>query len=114
MTAKPLPSVKIRIVYVLSEAHKPVSRALIARIASDAVLVVDEVAVQEVLDEWTQFLRKHPQRDRVLYSVYHNSFQDFLRRRDIVQAAGVTLKGIHGLIADNLWADLFEIGSTSG
>jgi hypothetical protein len=43
----------------------------------------------------------------MVYSVYHASFQEFLHRRDIVQAAGLTLKNISALIADRLWEDLF-------
>jgi len=58
--------------------------------------------VQEVLDEWEQFLRKEQVNDETYYSIYHSSFRDFLYRKDIVQAAGVTLQGINALIADNL------------
>ena len=112
MRAKPLPKVKIRIVYVLADARRTVSRGLIARLASTEEVPVDELAVQEVLDEWDEFLREHREDGRTLYSVYHTSFQDFLHRRDIVQAAGVTLKNINALIADNLWEDLF--GNTTG
>jgi hypothetical protein len=106
MTAKPLPRTKIQIVYVLAEAHRPVSRRLIARIANSAAVPVDELAVQEVLDEWDEFLREERADDLTQYSIYHASFQDFLHRQDIVQAAGVTLKGIGSLIADNMWDDL--------
>ena len=54
MTGKPLPRMKIRIIYVLSVARAPISRRLIARLAGDA----DEVEVQEALDEWAAFLRE--------------------------------------------------------
>ena len=106
MTAKPLPRTKIQIVYVLAEARRSVSRHLIARIAGSAAVPVDELTVQEVLDEWDEFLREESSAGVTQYSVYHASFQDFLHRQDIVQAAGVTLKGIGSLIADNLWGDL--------
>jgi TIR domain/AAA ATPase domain len=107
MTAKPLPRTKIRIVYVLAEARRTVSRRLIARLASTDEEPIDELAVQEVLDEWDEFLREQSEDGTTVYSVYHASFQDFLHRREIVQAAGVTLKNINALIADNLWEDLF-------
>jgi hypothetical protein len=67
---------------------------------------VDQLAVQEVLDEWKQFLHEQPASDGLRYSVYHASFRDFLHRKDIVQAAGVTVKGINALIANNLWKSL--------
>lgn len=106
MTAKPLPRTKIQIVYVLAEARRPVSRRLIARLANSETVPADEVVVQEVLDEWDEFLREERIGDLTQYSVYHASFQDFLHRQDIVQAAGVTIKGIGSLIADNIWDDL--------
>jgi hypothetical protein len=107
MTAKPLPRVKIRIVYILSEVRQPVSRQLISEFATDQTMQVDQLAVQEVLDEWTQFLHEQPSSEGMRYSVYHASFRDFLHRKDIVQAASVTIKEINALIADNLWQSLF-------
>jgi hypothetical protein len=107
MTAKPLPRVKIRIIYVLCEIRQPVGRPTIARFASDASMTVDELSVQEVLDEWDQFLHEQPGPPETRYSIYHASFRDFLQRKDVVQAAGVTLPEINALIADSLWGDLF-------
>jgi hypothetical protein len=107
MTAKPLPHTRIRIVYVLSEARRPVSRRLIARLARDDTSEISELAVQEVLDDWDEFLREESGADGVLYSIYHASFRDFLNRLDIVQAAGVTTREINALIADNIAKDLF-------
>jgi len=107
MTVKPLPRIKIRIVYILSEVRQPVSRSLIAQFANDESIHVDELIVQEVLDEWEQFLHEQLALEGTRYSIYHVSFRDFLHRKDIVQAAGVTIQGINALIADNLWTDLF-------
>jgi hypothetical protein len=107
MAAKPLPRVKIRIVYILCEVRQPVSRKLISDFASDKQMQVDPLTVQEVLDEWDPFLHEQPTPDGPRYSVYHASFRDFLHRKDIVQAADVKIPDINALIADNLWADLF-------
>ena len=108
MTAKPLPRPKIRIVYILSEVHQPVSRRLISEFATDAAILVDELTVQEVLEEWDEFLRELPNEEGLRYSIYHASFRDFLHRKDVVKAAGVTLKDINALIAGNLWDSLFR------
>jgi len=67
MTAKPLPRTKIRIVYVLAEAKRPVSRRLIAHLSHTNDLPVDELAVQEVLDEWDEFLREDREDGAVKY-----------------------------------------------
>lgn len=101
MTAKPLPRTKIKIVYVLAEARKPVSRQLISEFSGE-----DALTVQEVLDEWQQFLREQRIDGQTCYSIYHASFQEFLHHQDIVQAAGVTIQGINAMIADNLAEEL--------
>lgn len=98
MDAKPLPENKIKIVYILCEVRRPVSRHLLADFAKE-----EELKTQAILDEWGQFLREHQEGEQKQYSLYHASFRDFLHRKDIVQAAGVSLEGINKIIADNLW-----------
>lgn len=114
MTTKPLPRVKIRIIYVMCEVRQPVSRKLISDFATDQTMRVDELAVQEVLDEWSQFLHEQPTPDGTRYSVYHSSFREFLHDKEVVRAAGVTIKDINALIANNLWADLFGDSNQKG
>jgi hypothetical protein len=93
---------KIKIVYVLAELREPVSRELIAEFAGE-----DAFTVQEVLDEWQQFLHRDKFNGETRYSIYHSSFCDFLSRKNIVQAAGVALQNIHTQIADNLMQGMF-------
>jgi hypothetical protein len=97
MTAKPLPRDKIKIVYVLAEALQPVSCKLISELAGE-----DGLTVQEVLDEWEQFLREQVIDGQTRYSIYHASFQDFLHRKEIVQKAGETIEGVNARIVDSL------------
>jgi transcriptional regulator with XRE-family HTH domain len=101
MTASPLPKERIKVIYVLSEVRRPVSRALLSDFCKE-----DEITVQSILDVWIQFLHKQRVDKENRYSLYHNSFRDFLNRQDIVQAAGFTVEGINKLIGDNLWGDL--------
>ena len=111
MTAKPLPRVKIRIIYVMCEVRQAVSRSLLAQFSTDRSMQVDELTIQEVLDEWKQFLHQHPTSDGIRYSIYHGSFRDFLHRKEIVQAAGITLQEVNALIANNLWDSVFTEGN---
>jgi hypothetical protein len=106
MLTHPLQRTRIRIIYILAEVKQPVSRRLIAQFATDHSLAVDELTVQEVLDDWRQFLHVR-RRDTVRFSLYHASFRDFLHRKDVVQAAGVAVKDINAMIADDLWGSLF-------
>jgi hypothetical protein len=108
MTARPLPRAKIRIVYILCELRQPASRTLIHQFADDEEISVDKLTVQDVLDEWDQFLHKQCEAAGTRYSIYHNSFRDFLHRKDIVEATGESIKGINAVIADDMWTDLFD------
>lgn len=95
MTANPLPVEKIKIVYILGEVREPVSRRKICDFSGE-----NEYAVQQVLNEWKQFLHELMKEEK-RYSVYHSSFRDFLHRKDILETHPVTLLGIHQLIAKN-------------
>jgi len=101
MTAIPVPKTKICVIYVLCELRKPIRRKLLAQCCG-----VDEIEVQQILDEWEQFLHKVPQDDGLRYSLYHDSFAEFLHRKEVVQAARVNIKDINRLIARWLWGDL--------
>jgi hypothetical protein len=108
MTAKPPPRVKLRLIYIICEVRKPVSRQLLSEFATDDAIQVDEIDVQEVLNEWKQFLLEDHVERQARYSLYHTSFREFLHRKDIVQAAGMTIEGVNALIGNNLWASMFD------
>lgn len=95
MMAKPLPERKVKIIYILSEVHRPVSRELLAEFAKERA-----IQIQEVLDEWDQFLHKQVKDGTMRFSIYHNSFRDFLNRRDIIQAARIDIGDINDSISD--------------
>jgi hypothetical protein len=109
MTANPLPVAKINIVYVLCEAGQAISRTLLADFAGQP-----EPLVQSVIDDWYEFLHEQEVDGDKRYTIYHSSFRDFLHRKDIVQAAGVSIQAIHGQIADNLWRDIVSNESDNG
>ncbi len=83
LNAKPRSRNKFKIVSVLAQACQPISCRLIAREAAE-----NEFAVQAVLDNWKQFLRQQRGTRPICYSIYHNSFRDFLYSKEIVKAAG--------------------------
>ena len=96
MNAQPKPLFKIKIVYILSESPQPIPfeeiiEILIANHQQEQEL---GLRVQEVLDEWSQFLREEKKYQQTFYSLYHSSFRDFLRNEKTVQRAGITLPGI--------------------
>jgi hypothetical protein len=92
---------KLKVIYLLTKTPKPVSCDLLADFAEE-----DALDVQEVLDDWEQFLRRSSDTPPY-YSIYHASFQRFLHRKDVVQKAGVSLRDIETAISDNLWENLY-------
>jgi hypothetical protein len=92
---------KLKVIYLLTKTRKPVSCDILADFAEE-----DALDVQEVLDDWEQFLRRTGDSPPD-YSIYHPSFQRFLHRKDVVQEAGVSLRDIETAISDNLWEDLY-------
>ncbi|MEG4530672.1 ATP-binding protein [Microcoleus sp. D2_18a_D3] len=95
---------KLKVIYLLTKTRKPVSCDILADFAEE-----DALDVQEVLDDWEQFLRRSGDSPPD-YSIYHASFQRFLHRKDVVQKAGVSLGDIETAISDNLWGDLYGDG----
>lgn len=102
MNAEPPPETKLKIVYIMGETRQPVSRKLISDYAKEK-----EITVQNVLNEWKQFLHEQRIENQTCYSIYHASFLDFLHRQDIVQAARVEIRNINAMIANSLWEGLF-------
>nr|WP_181154213.1 ATP-binding protein [Nostoc sp. 'Peltigera membranacea cyanobiont' N6] len=94
MTTNPLPDAKIKIVCILGEVKQPVSRQQICDFSGE-----DTRTVQTVLNEWEQFLHELIKDEQKRYSFYHASFRDFLHRKDILDKTGLTIPGIHSLIA---------------
>ncbi|WP_333201634.1 hypothetical protein [Microcoleus sp. S28C3] len=92
---------KLKVIYLLTKTRKPISCDLLADFAEE-----DALDVQEVLDDWEQFLRRNNYTPPH-YSIYHASFQRFLHRIDVVQKAGVSLRDIETAISDNLWEALY-------
>jgi hypothetical protein len=95
---------KLKVIYLLTKTRKPVCCDILANFAKE-----DALDVQEVLDDWEQFLRRSSDSPPD-YSIYHASFQRFLYRKDVVQKAGVSLRDIETAISDNLWGDVYGDG----
>jgi transcriptional regulator with XRE-family HTH domain len=100
MTKPPLPVKTLRIIYALSEAGVAISSALLSKFSKENI-----ITVQQVIDEWKQFLHTAKFDNTSHYSFYHESFRDFLNRKDIIQAAGIDLKEINKDISDTFFND---------
>ncbi|MEO9127405.1 MAG: hypothetical protein ABI262_22370, partial [Microcoleus sp.] len=65
---------KLKVIYLLTKVRKPVSCDIVADFAEE-----DALDVQEVLDDWKQFLRRSSDTPPD-YSIYHVSFKEFIHR----------------------------------
>lgn len=93
----PLLELKVRIIYFLSQAEEPVSCRWLARSAGEK----NVMTVQQVLGKWNSFLRHEKVGRETRYTIYHNSFRQFLEADETVQSAGLTLEDINDDICDN-------------
>lgn len=98
----PRPVIKLNVVYHLAETHQPISCELISEYIHETPLTV-----QQILEEWLQFLHKRIIENRTCYSIYHRSFSEFLHDQEIVKQAGVSLQAINKQKADYLWEAMF-------
>ncbi|OYD95791.1 hypothetical protein CDG76_12775 [Nostoc sp. 'Peltigera membranacea cyanobiont' 210A] len=96
------------ILCVLVEVGKPISCESIARITGR-----DEYDVLELLNKWLEFLRKQKQNQEDYYSIYHQSFADFLRNQPSLKREkknnNIDWQEVQRLISDSndqLWASL--------
>lgn len=107
MNVEPLPVTKLKVIYFLTETRKPISCGMLAKLSGE-----ESLAVQEILDEWEQFLRVEPTEGKPVYSIYHGSFHNFLHRQDIVQevAPAVRPEGIVKQITSKLLGMVYKNG----
>ncbi|MEG4291446.1 ATP-binding protein [Microcoleus sp. C2C3] len=80
----PLLEMKVKIIYVISKAREAVSRRWIAKSVGET-----DFKVQQLLKKWDSFLRQQQVSGEIRYSIYHNSFREFLAKDETVQSAGV-------------------------
>ncbi|MEG4201903.1 ATP-binding protein, partial [Microcoleus sp. Pol12A5] len=86
----PLLEMKVKIIYVISKAREAVSRGWIAKSVGET-----DFKVQQVLKKWDSFLRQQQVSDEIRYSIYHNSFREFLAKDETVQSAGVNVEELN-------------------
>jgi len=93
----PLLELKVRIIYFLSQAEEAVSGRWLAKSVGEK----NVMKVQQVLKKWESFLRHEKVGKETRYTIYHNSFRQFLEADETVQSAGLTIEEINRQITDN-------------
>lgn len=95
--------IKLNVIYHLSESYRAISREMLSEYVEQP-----EIVIQDVIDEWIQFLHKLIVQKETCYKIYHQSFQDFLHEEETVKAVGSDyLRKIKVTKADVLWEGIF-------
>lgn len=101
---------KLPVLVALTIAKEPISLNLIRDFSG----VQRDSRVQAVVDEWAPFLQPLEMEEEgereIRWRLYHESFFDFVTRKDQVEAERVDLKKAHGQAADVLWQTLYPEG----
>lgn len=101
--------VKLKTIYVLANMKKPISSEFLTNIVKSSDSNITNLQIEEVLDQWQQFLTETNQKGDAEYTFYHKSFTDFLASTKMIKATGVDNREIKNIIADHL---LNNINST--
>ncbi|MBD2518452.1 NACHT domain-containing protein [Nostoc sp. FACHB-973] len=83
------------ILYILVEIGTAIPCEMIADIAQE-----DEYEVQQVLDNWVEYLKQQTIDGDNCYSIYHASFLDFLKSKPILDTKRQLIKEVNQRIVD--------------
>ncbi|WP_369212008.1 hypothetical protein [Streptomyces flavofungini] len=88
------PHEKLKVLYVLLEYQEPISVRLLSEITAEQA-----TTVAGITREWSQFLRRDAVDGERRYSLYHESFAEFLRREEVLAASRIDLAEINEMIS---------------
>ena len=98
MDSKPFAIENLKILFILGVVRQPISAKLLSEFSQEDVIVV-----QRILDNWRQFIHKEIAGGQIRYSLYHQSFSEFLHQKEIVSSISSRHIDPTMLITDNLW-----------
>lgn len=86
---------RVMILFILVEIGTPISGEMISEIINK-----DECHVQDVLDEWIEYLKLQTIDEDICYSIYHASFLDFLKGKREFKATRKLFTEVNKRIVD--------------
>jgi len=99
---------RVVILFILVEIGTPIPCEMIADIANQ-----EEFTVQEILNEWIEYLKQQKIDGDTCYSIYHASFLEFLTAKRELQRNRKLLKDVNQRIVDYLEREQEEDGKDS-
>jgi hypothetical protein len=88
---------RVMILFILVEIATPISGEMIFDIVNE-----DECDVQDILNEWIEYLKPQTIDKDICYSIYHASFLDFLKAKREFNPTRKLFEEVNKRIADYL------------
>jgi glycogen synthase len=93
---------RVIILFILLEIGTPIPSNMISDLVNK-----DECDVQDILNEWIEYLKTQTIDEDICYSIYHASFSDFLKRKRELKATRNLFKEVNQHIVD-YWEKMFR------
>ena len=100
---------KVMILFILVEIGTPISGEMMFDIVNE-----DECDVDDILNEWIEYLKPQTIDEDICYSIYHASFLDFLKAKKEFKPTRRLFEEVNQRIADYLKQDDEDENETNG
>ncbi|WP_174783352.1 MULTISPECIES: NACHT domain protein [unclassified Dolichospermum] len=100
---------RVMILFILVEIGTPISGEMLFEIVNE-----DECNVQNILNEWIEYLKPQTIDEDICYSIYHASFLDFLKAKKEFKPTRRLFEEVNQRIADYLKQDDEDENETNG
>ena len=100
---------KVMILFILVEIGTPISGEMLFEIVNE-----DECDVQNILNEWIEYLKPQTIDEDICYSIYHASFLDFLKAKKEFNPTRRLFEDVNQRIVDYLKQDDEDENETNG
>jgi hypothetical protein len=100
--------VKYKTIYILSDMKSPVSVKTLGNIIKSNVKEASMITVQKAIEEWSQFLKVSYKNNDKEYTLYHKSFSDFLKEKDMIKLVGFNYDDVNEMVTRHMMGDYFE------
>ena len=100
---------RVMILFILVEIGTPISGEMLFEIVNE-----DECDVDDILNEWIEYLKPQTIDEDIYYSIYHASFLDFLKGKKEFNPTRKLFEDVNKRIADYLEQDDEDENETNG
>ena len=100
---------KVMILFILVEIGTPISGEMMFDIVNE-----DECDVDDILNEWIEYLKPQTIDEDICYSIYHASFLDFLKAKKEFNPTRRLFEDVNQRIVDYLKQDDEDENETNG